>query len=69
MNCKSIGCKSPAIEGGEYCNEHRWLEGGHDPNAIHTSANIEQAPQRPIAAQPIPAAIQETRIATNTEDE
>jgi hypothetical protein len=69
MNCKWNDCKSPAVEGGEYCNVHRWPEVGHDPIATHTSANTDQAPQRQVAAQPIPAAKQETRIATNTEDE
>jgi hypothetical protein len=69
MNCKKNGCNSLAVEGGDYCGEH-WLEaGGHDPNAIHTSANTDHAPQRPIAPQAIAPQNPETKIATNTQDE
>lgn len=69
MNCKSTGCTSPAVEGGEYCDEHRWGDVGHDPYATHTSANTDQAPQRATPRQPITPEERHTRVATNTEDE
>ena len=45
MNCKQIGCKSPAVEGGEYCGEHRaqWIV--RDPAGTQTSPNTEQGAQ------------------------
>jgi len=70
MKCKSSGCESPAISGGEYCGEHGWLENRLDPNAIGTTANTEQGRQRVAPKSPaVTPHIQQIPTATNTDDD